>query len=79
MICEVLMDHTLATGKPLTTRQPSARIAVERVLQVLRTELAAPPAVFLRQHPVTMAHCARARLVHPGRQGGLSGRSTAAR
>src|SRR5262245_26392359 len=26
------------------------RIAVERVLEVLRTELAAPPAVFLRQH-----------------------------
>src|SRR5262249_14751230 len=26
------------------------RIAVERVLQVLWTELAAPPAVFLRQH-----------------------------
>ena len=24
MICEVLMDHTLATGKLLTTRQPSA-------------------------------------------------------
>jgi len=24
MTCEVLMDHTLATGKLLTTRQPSA-------------------------------------------------------
>ena len=24
MICEVLMDHILATGKLLTTRQPSA-------------------------------------------------------
>jgi len=38
MICEVLMDHGLATGK--------------RVLQVLWTELAGPPAVFLREHPI---------------------------